>query len=135
MEGVVGFDHLYKDPDYASWGVELAATFSFGVCGHAEEILVDSPSTSLLRLSLFPKANCAYKVNKLTHALLVKPFSCIVLLQHALGYYCPVQLRSWHHPQFFHIVGGFALIFRWFKRASRGTQNTFSAIYSSGSFG
>lgn len=79
----VGFNHLDKDSYYASWGIELAAALAFSICKPAEEILVNSAKDVFTAALLIPKADCAHKVDQLTQALLVKPFPCIVLREHA----------------------------------------------------
>src|ERR1700735_5331885 len=80
----VRFDHFDEELDDTSWGVELAALFTFRTGELSEEILVDAPEDVFGPALLVTKSNFPEQIDEFAQSVLIERRAGIVLRQNAL---------------------------------------------------
>src|SRR5438876_5595696 len=77
----VRLDHLDKQPDDATRGVELAALLALGACKLREEVLIDTAEGVLGAALLVADTNVANEIDELAEPLFVKRWPGVVFRQ------------------------------------------------------
>ena len=130
---LVGLQHLDQQPDDGSRRVELAAALALGPGEAAEKVLVYPPKNVAGAVGLRGHADAAHEVDQLAEHDLVERGTGMVLGQDALERGVARLDRQHGVVDILTDRGLLRLGLRCDQRAFFGTQNTFSARYSSGS--